>query len=188
MRTIQKASATPGDYRIFVGAFPDGALAETLQTLRRRYDPVTARITPPHVTLWGTQWRHGPPTPQQEAETIATLTRHQKNIPPFSLELGGIEAFEGGVVYLAVRCSPELLVVRERLLQALGPDKHGQFMPHVTLAMRLDAAKTQAALAELRQSAWQTTPYIAPIQRLYLMQRGPSDPAWRAIFHFSLGD
>ncbi len=188
MRTIQKASATPGDYRIFVGAFPDGALAETLQTLRRRYDPVTARITPPHVTLWGTQWRHGPPTPQQEAETIATLTRHQKNIPPFSLELGGIEAFEAGVIYLAVRCSPELLAARERLLQALGPDKHGQFTPHLTLAMRLDVAKTQAMLAELRLSAWQTTPHIAPIRRLHLMQRRPSDPAWRAIFHFSLAE
>ena len=48
------------DYRIFVGAFLEGELANAVQAIRQQYDPVTARITPPHVTSAGTYWRSGP--------------------------------------------------------------------------------------------------------------------------------
>jgi len=41
----------PGDYRIFVGAFPTGDFVDRVQALRKQRDPKTARITPPHVTL-----------------------------------------------------------------------------------------------------------------------------------------
>ena len=44
------------DYRIFVGAFPGGDLGESIQAIRARYDPKTARITAPHVTLAGTYY------------------------------------------------------------------------------------------------------------------------------------
>lgn len=42
-----------GDYRIFVGAFPEGELAQQIQALSQQFDPVTTRISPPHVTLAG---------------------------------------------------------------------------------------------------------------------------------------
>ena len=58
-----------GDYRIFVGVFPTGDLADRVQGLREQSDPVTARITAPHVTLAGTYWHTGPATPQNETET-----------------------------------------------------------------------------------------------------------------------
>ena len=61
------------DYRIFVGAFPIGDLADRIQALRQRHDPKTARITAPHVTLAGTYWRTGPATPENESDTIAHL-------------------------------------------------------------------------------------------------------------------
>ena len=41
------------DYRIFVGAFPEGDLADRIQTVRLQYDAKTARITAPHVTMAG---------------------------------------------------------------------------------------------------------------------------------------
>ena len=62
-----------GDYRIFIGAFPDGDLADQIQSIRQQYDPQTAVITPPHVTLAGTYWRNGSPTAANEAELIDRL-------------------------------------------------------------------------------------------------------------------
>ncbi len=38
-------STPESSYRIFVGAFVSGRLAETIQTVRLRWDPKTARIT-----------------------------------------------------------------------------------------------------------------------------------------------
>ena len=60
----------PGDYRIFVGAFPTGDFVDRVQALRKQHDPKTARITPPHVTLAGTYWRQGPATRDNETESI----------------------------------------------------------------------------------------------------------------------
>ena len=61
------------DYRIFVGAFPEGDLADRIQAVRLQYDAKTARITAPHVTLAGTYWRSGPPIPENEATTIELI-------------------------------------------------------------------------------------------------------------------
>lgn len=174
---------TTGDYRIFVGAFPGGAVAAQLQQLRLHHDPVTARITAPHVTLAGTYWRSGPPTPENEAVTQQALVALAPRLAPFTLELGGIATFPPShrVIYLAVQTTPALQAVRAQLLSVIGPDKHRHYHPHLTLAMRLPAAPSQALFEELRQSPWHTTCYAVPIDRLYLMQRGPQDAAWRAI-------
>jgi len=174
--------ADPGDYRIFIGAFPTGELADRIQAVRRAYDEKTAVITPPHVTLAGTYWRHGPAEPASEAELIARLQATADTLPAFELILGGIRTFGGRVVYLGVAETPELLATRQTLLTAAGPDKHGRsFTPHLTLAMRLKPAQVQAMLQELRAGAWENGRFAAPITQLHLMQRGPQDPAWRAI-------
>ncbi len=171
-------------YRIFVGAFPQGAIADRIQTLREQYDPVTARITAPHVTVAGTYWRSGPATPAQEVETIARLQTLQGNLQPFTLQLGGVVHFPPAtrpVIYLQVAITPAMLAVRAALLQVLGSDKHRHFTPHLTLAMRLKGAAAQQMLADLQHSTWQTNRWDIPINQLSLMQRGPTDPAWREI-------
>lgn len=171
-------------YRIFVGAFPRGAIAERIQAIRAQYDPVTARITAPHVTLAGTYWRNGPATPAQEAETIARLQAAQGMFQPFTVALGGVAYFPPAtrpVIYLQVAHTPALLAVRTALLQVLGRDKHRQFMPHLTLAMRLKGMAAQQMLTDLQASPWHTERWDAPIDQLSLMQRGPADPAWRTI-------
>jgi hypothetical protein len=61
-------NGTEGDYRIFVGAFPEGEVAERIQAVRSRHDAKTARITAPHVTMAGTYWRRGPATPENERD------------------------------------------------------------------------------------------------------------------------
>ena len=175
-----------GDYRIFVGAFPTGPLADRIQAVRRRYDAKTARITPPHVTLAGTYWRSGPPTAESEAMTIYRLQTECQKIAPFALLLGGIYRFGNRVVYLGVRRTPEIQYVRRQLLTAIGRDKHRRFRPHLTLAMRLNEAEMAEMIAELKESEWENGRFTAPINTLQLMQRGPDDPAWRTIGSFPL--
>ena len=179
----------PQDYRIFVGAFPTGELAERLQQVRLAYDRKTALITPPHVTLAGTYWRSGPPTPENEAQAVAGLQTLRGQVAPFDLILGGIHTFPPAskpIIYLGVERSPQLLAVRQALLGALGSDKHRRFEPHLTLAMRLSAAPAASMLANLRPGEWDRERFTAPIHELRLMQRGPHDPAWRCIFVLEL--
>lgn len=173
----------PQDYRIFAGAFPASGLAGEIQAIRERYDPPTARITPPHVTLAGTYWRSGLPTPANEAETIRRLEILPGQLPPFELHLGEVYVFAGPrpVVFLGVESTPELLAARRQLLDLLGQDKHHDFHPHLTLAMRLPANQANEMIRELRDSRWHKQSFFAPIYELRLMQRGPQDPAWRCI-------
>ena len=178
-----------GDYRIFVGAFPAGELAERIQEIRLRYDPKTARITAPHVTLAGTYWRSGPASPENEAQTILDLKVTAAKILPFELSLGGIHAFppvSRPIVYLGVALTEEFMKARQELLGVLGRDKHRRFTPHLTLAMRLGGHAAQAMLVELQSSEWETQRWKTSIDVLHLMQRSSGDPSWRSIARLPL--
>ena len=178
-----------GDYRIFVGAFPVGELSARIQSVRERYDPKTARITAPHVTLARTYWRGGPPSAENEAQTIRQLEAVCAHIPAFDLVLGGVRSFPPAskpVIYLGVEATSALLRARQALIGAMGPDKHRRFTPHLTLAMRLRGASARAMLADLQGGEWDDGRISAPIQALHLMLRGREDPAWRRIARFPL--
>ncbi|MFQ5434841.1 MAG: 2'-5' RNA ligase family protein [Anaerolineae bacterium] len=175
-----------GDYRIFIGAFPQGELAAALQSLREKYDPRTAVITPPHVTLAGTFWRTGPATPENEAVLISRLQNLPKHVPPFGLVLGGIRTFGRRVVYLGVESTEAVTAVRQQILHRTGKDKHRLYTPHLTLAMRLKPEAVRRMVAELKESEWHDGRFPTPITELRLMQRGPDDPAWHAIATFPL--
>jgi 2'-5' RNA ligase len=93
------------DYRIFVGAFPEGDLADRIQALRLRHDARTARITAPHVTLAGTYWRSGPPTPKNEAAVIEQLRSIESRLRLFELRIAGMESFRRRICWLfAAHC------------------------------------------------------------------------------------
>ena len=179
---------TVGDYRIFVGAFPTGELAERIQVLRLQHDAKTAHITAPHVTMAGTYWRSGPATPENECDTIARLQAVQGRLQPFELALGGGESFLPHVlvIYLRVEPTASLFAARRILLDALGPDKVRHYTPHLTLTMRLNKNRTRTLLNELRQSEWHTGRWSVPMDHLWLMQRGSDDPAWRYIYRVNL--
>lgn len=178
-----------GDYRIFVGAFPSGELAARIQALREHYDPKTARITPPHVTLAGTYWRSGPAPTENEAATIERLQAARGVIRTFDLRLGGIGAFpprDNPVIFLKVTPTAGLLSARAVLLELLGQDKHRRFAPHLTLAMRLRGAVAAAILADLAHSEWESGRWSTRIDALRLMLRGPDDRAWQTIAELPL--
>jgi 2'-5' RNA ligase len=170
-----------GDYRLFVGAFPGGELAEQIQALRELYDWKTSQISQPHVSLAGTYWRQGPATPTNEARLIHQLSVAAAQLKPFELRLGGIYTFGQRVIYLGVTLNDEMEHDRQILKSVIGRDKHRRFRPHLTLAMRLDEPAHQAMLSELSGSPWQQERFTARIHQLQLMQRGPDDPAWRCI-------
>ena len=176
------------DYRIFVGAFPIGDLTDRIQVVRERHDPKTASITAPHITLAGTYWRSGPPTPDNEAATIERLSTLQARLPSIELNLGGIKTFlpDVPVIYLHTEVTPALLALREALMGVLGRDKHQNFVPHLTLAMRLTDDRTRALLNDLRQTEWHTQRFTQRLDHVWLMQRGLHDPAWRYIHRIDL--
>ncbi len=55
-----------------------------------------------------------------------------------------------------------------------------------SVEVRLDKQRTQTLLDELRQSEWHTGRWFVPVDHLWLMQRGPDDPAWRYIHRIDL--
>jgi 2'-5' RNA ligase len=126
---------TPHDYRVFVGAFPTGELAERIQAVRLQHDAKTARITAPHVTIAGTYWRSGPATLENERDAIVRLQAVQCRLQPFELALGGVESFlpSNNVIYLRIERTASLLAARQVLLDALGPDTERRYTPHLTL-------------------------------------------------------
>ena len=58
------------------------------------------------------------------------------------------------------------------MLGMLGMDKHTDFRPHLTLAMRLPWDTAWQMVNELQETEWNTQTHIAPIQEVRLMQRG----------------
>lgn len=176
------------DYRIFVGAFPEGDLAGRIQAARLEHDARTARITAPHVTLAGTYWRTGSASPENEAHTIAQLHSIESRLRPFEMKICCVDSFlpANAVIYLRIEPTPDLLAVRRMLLQAIGSDKHRHFTPHLTMTMRLDARQTEILLRQFRQTDWLMRQRIVPINHLWLMQRGPGDPAWRYIHRIEM--
>lgn len=172
------------NYRIFVGAFPGGELAERIQDLRQRCDPRTAGITPPHVTLAGAYWHSGAATPENEAATLASLREVQARIQPFQMTLGGIHTFQRNnpVVYLGVEPGDGMMAARKVLLtQVFNERPERDYTPHLTIAMRLGRAEIETLAAELRQSEWHSARLPVLIDELRLMQRGSQDAAWRCI-------
>jgi 2'-5' RNA ligase len=159
-----------GDYRIFVGAFLTGELAECIQAVRLQHDAKTARITAPHVTMVGTYW-HGPATPENERDAIARLQSVQRQLRPFELALGGVETFlpSNNVIYLRIERTAGLLAARKVLLDALGPDKERRYTPHLTLT-------TLAPAVQCRYAPGRNTDEVTP-----------SRPAANRVAHRALG-
>ena len=175
-----------GDYRVFVGAFLTGELAESIQQVRENVDSKTAKITAPHVTLAGTYWRNGKATRAGAQGLIDKLETLSGKLNAFDLQLGGVHTFGERVIYLGVKPTDPMLAARRTLLNAIGQDKHRRFKPHLTLAMRLEQPAFNETLAKLRESEWENGRFALPITELHLMQRGETDPAWRTIHTIDL--
>lgn len=132
---------------------------------------------PPHVTL-GVFDRLEPaaaqPVLRERAAAFAGLT----------FRFHGLAVFPGAqnVLWLAPLPDPRLLALQAELQDALGVETHvhtkpGQWMPHCTLAVDLDAARLQQAM-NLLAAAWQ--PIEGAAVGLELLRFEPVEVLWRA--------
>ena len=176
-----------GDYRLFVGAFPTGELADRIQKIRAEARGGYVTSLEPHVTLAGTYWRNGKATRAGAQGVIDRLDRLSSTLKPFVLDMGGVYTFGKRVIYLGVRPTEPLLAVRGRLIKVIGEDKHRRFRPHLTLAMNLEAADFAAALADFEAGELANGRFSAPINEIRLMQRAEGESSWRTIHTIGLG-
>jgi 2'-5' RNA ligase len=128
------------DFRfgVFVIALPE-PLGARVEALRRRFDPASARIAPPHISV--TQPLAEEPNDIGRADLGALLAE----FPPFEIRVGPARAFPGStVVYLAVEPGEPVLAMRAAahatgLFRTDLPYTEG-FVPHVTIREWLGGA------------------------------------------------
>lgn len=88
-------------------------------------------------------------------EIIEYIARYLESLPPFAVEVQGIENF-GNIVWLKIKTSPRLQEIHNRLvdslLQKYGTGMHmfdSDFMYHVSLFINDDPAKVSRAYTAL---------------------------------------
>jgi 2'-5' RNA ligase len=121
------------DFRfgVFVIALPE-PLRSAVDALRGRFDPASARIAPPHISV--TQPLAEEPNDIARADLGAVLAE----FPPFEIRVGPARAFpDSSVVYLAVAPGEPILAMRAAahatgLFRTDLPFSEG-FVPHVTI-------------------------------------------------------
>jgi 2'-5' RNA ligase len=118
-------------YGVFVIALPE-PLRSDVAALRERFDPVSAALAPPHITV--TQPLAAAPNDIARADLGAVIAE----IAPFDVHVGPAAAFAGSsVVYLAVEPADAVLALRSAahrtgLFRLDMPLSEG-FVPHVTV-------------------------------------------------------
>ena len=124
--------------------------------LARFLDDLRVELTPDcvpraHVTIL-------PPRPLHEnlKDVTRQIMEESRNVPPFPVELGGVEVFEGSnVVYIEIaRGAGELREFYDLLNR--GPLRHKEnfpYHPHITLAQNIPAAEAPR-LAEIAGRRW----------------------------------
>jgi 2'-5' RNA ligase len=118
-------------FGIFVIALPE-PLRGDIAALRERFDPVSAALAPPHITV--TQPLAAAPNDIARADLGALLAE----IAPFEVRVGPAAAFAGSsVVYLSVEPADAVLALRSAahrtgLFRTDLPFTEG-FVPHVTI-------------------------------------------------------
>lgn len=159
-REVRKS--VPGSILHSFALLPEEPLARVFATQRARYDPVHASMTVPHVTMkLACVLGEGPPATHEDL--ITWLIRECRDQRPFEVQLGDVGIFEscsgyGYVLYVAVRPTPPLVELHDRLVHALAragaktaglsiEQEVSMFFPHLTLAQGLSVAGAQESLA-----------------------------------------
>lgn len=142
-----REQVTLGQFAL-VSYIPD-PLARFLDDLRMELTPgCTPRA---HVTIL-------PPRPLSEdlKEAIRQITEESRNVPPFRVQLGPVEIFNGSnVVYIEIeRGAKELREFYDLLNRgALHHQESFPYHPHITLAQNVSAEEA-ALLAGIARERW----------------------------------
>ena len=154
-------------------AFPQIGQIEVIQRLRKRCDPLMARIAP-HLTLV---------FPFESALTTDELAEHISKavagFEPFSARLQGITGQEGEYLFLDVKCgNDQLIELHDRLYSGpLAPFIRPEFTytPHLTVGRLPDTDAFHAALDDARQVTMVFEATVAEVT-LYQIEPGLARP------------
>ncbi|MBK9690824.1 MAG: 2'-5' RNA ligase family protein [Gemmatimonadetes bacterium] len=167
------AQATPT--RVQLSLYVPPAAATILEAVRRRVDPVQARLIPAHVTLCREDELAG------LAREVLAARCAEPGRAPLTLLFGRPETFHGhGIQLPCIAGEPAYHALRQRLLGG-GAIRHAE--PHLTLAHPRNPKVPGDTLA-IAQSLPEGLSLTFDVARL--IEQEPGAP-WRVLAAFPLG-
>ncbi len=164
-------------------AYLGGPVARFAERLREELIPGSAEL--PHVTVLRPR-----PLARPAAEAVEFARELVARFDPFSVETGAVEWFPSTqVIYLSLRSgAPELAAMHGVLNTGpLEDEEEFPYVPHITLAKGLDAARFDACL-ETSRRRWQEFGPAAPLRidtLTFVQQR--LDGSWTDLAELGLG-
>jgi len=125
-----------------------GQAAETINKLRWKYDPKSARAVGAHVTL------AGPFDTEAPLEEIKdTIDGIVKGIEPFDVQIEGVDTFLQNpfVCYFCIEPREKLASINSLLIAQLGWKDKFSYHPHVTVTEYLSREETEELFKQLQQ-------------------------------------
>mgnify|MGYP003489038051 FL=1 len=153
-----------------VVAFPSKKLQDLANSYRKRYDPHYALITP-HMTLKGV-FEASDNEIEELSKNIRKVTDQHK---PFKLHTTSISSFAPvtNAIYFKVIQTEELLKLHEDLhKENLGSEKEYAFVPHITIAQKMDSGEHDDIYAQLRMTGVDHEEIIDRLHLLYQLEDG----------------
>ena len=153
-----------------VVAFPSKKLQDLANSYRKRYDPHYALITP-HMTLKGV-FEANDNEIEELAKNISKVANQHK---PFKLQTTSISSFAPvtNAIYFKVIQSEELLKLHHDLHhESLGSEAEYAFVPHITIAQKMDSGEHDDIYAQLRMTGVDHEEIIDRLHLLYQLEDG----------------
>ena len=166
-------------HRLIVAHMLTGEAADTINTLRERFDQLTHTRIRAHLTLAGPF-----DSPQLPQSVISAVAEIAAKVPPIPLVLCGFASFlpASCTTFACINDTDRVISLHDRLLEKLGWAEPYSYMPHVTITEYLDETKTRYVSELLGQ-----TPFLARdlVRTLRLMRKDVTG-IWQCLESFPL--
>lgn len=165
--------------RLLIAHMVNGRAANVINTLRKKYDRMTAAAIDAHVTMAG---------PCNTALTIAETTmvtaRVASDAVPFELTINGVDTFlpTSSTSFLHIGPQERLVALHDKLVAQLHWEEAFPYYPHVTITEYLPPAETSEVARKLHTSNIHETDMLDTVA---LLKKG-SDSKWMLLREFQL--
>jgi 2'-5' RNA ligase len=156
-----------------------GQAADTINKLRGKYDPKSARAVGAHVTLAGPFETDAPINEIEE-----TITCSLKEVGQFDLEIKGIDTFlpVSAACYFCIEPREKLASINSLLIAQLGWKDKFSYHPHVTVTEYLSREETEDLFKQLQQLEIRMRDRM---DKITLVERN-EEGVWIPVAEFSL--
>ena len=166
-------------HRLIVAHMLTGEAADTINTLRERFDHLTHTRIRAHLTLAGPF-----DSPQLTQSVISAVAEITRRVPPTPLVLCGFASFlpASYTTFACVNDADRIIALHDRLLEKLGWTEQYVYLPHVTITEYLDEAKTRYVSELLGQTPLLARDLVGALRLL----RKDATGVWQCIESFPL--